>query len=141
MIPKKPRDFIKPTAERLELPESLVDKVSSFYWKSIRKGLLSLDNAAVNVLNFGTFKVRYKRINEEIFKYENYIKHFDPDKSTFSRHVLKEECENNINKFNALKLKIEAEWERKLKKRIERNEYITNKALEEQGKNPGRDKE
>ena len=140
MNPKKPRDFVKPTAEKLELPESLVDDVSSFYWKSLRKGMKTLEHPLVQVLNFGTFKVRYNKIDHEINKYEKYIENFDPDKSTFSRHVLKEECEAGIDDFKKLKAKMEEEWRRKQDKRIERNEYINNKALEEQRKNPGRDK-
>ena len=48
MIPKKPQTVIKQVSEELDLPESMVDEIVSFYYKEIRKNLSSLEKNIKN---------------------------------------------------------------------------------------------
>ena len=47
MIPKKPQIIIKQVAEELDLPESMIDEVVSFYYKEVRKNQTDF---AINII-------------------------------------------------------------------------------------------
>jgi len=70
MIPKKPQTVIKQVSEELDLPESMVDEIVSFYYKEIRKNLSSLEHIKINLPGLGDFIVHKKTVERLANKYE-----------------------------------------------------------------------
>lgn len=132
MNPKKPKEFIKPTAEELELKESIVDDVVSFYWNTVRKVLSNLESPSVSVTNLGTFKVRYNKIEKLKQKYENYLSNLNYEEMTFNQHTILNISKAKIASLDLIKSKMEEERQRKLEVKQKRKEYESNKDVESQ---------
>ena len=137
MSPKKPKDFIKPTAESLEEPVALVDDVVSFYWSNVRKALSDIEGPSITVLNLGTFKARYNRIHKIEEKYNNYLKDLKLSNMTFNKHTIQDISKRKLENLDKIRKQMEEEYQRKHEVKIKRREYVTNKALEEQRKDTG----
>ena len=134
MNPKKPKDFIKPTAEDLELSESIVGDIVDFYWSSIRKALSNIEGSSITVTNLGTFKVRYKKISVLEGKYQHYLDNLDEismEKMTFNKHALQNLSKMKLERLQQVRTDLEEERERKQEMKLKRQEYVTNKDLEE----------
>jgi hypothetical protein len=71
MIPKKPKEIIRQTAEELDIPQLIVDDIVSSYYKSLRKHLSSMDNLNITVPGLGRFIVKHSGVNKAIKKYES----------------------------------------------------------------------
>jgi nucleoid DNA-binding protein len=133
MNPKKPKDFIKPTAETLELSESVVRDVIDFYWSNVRKALSDIEGSSITVTNLGTFKVRYKKISQLERKYQHYLDNLDEiamEKMTFNKHALQNLSKMKLERLQLAREELEKEKERKLEVRSKRKAYVTNKDLE-----------
>lgn len=74
MNPRKPKQAIKKTAQAEEVSEQLVSDLTHYFWLRVRKDVSSLDYARVQVTNFGSFMVRYNRMDKQIEKYEEILK-------------------------------------------------------------------
>lgn len=72
--PRKPKQAIKKTAQAEEVSEQLVSDLTHYFWLRVRKDVSSLDYARVQVTNFGSFMVRYNRMDKQIEKYEEILK-------------------------------------------------------------------
>lgn len=136
MTPKKPKEFIQPTAEDLGLSDSLVDDVTSFYWSAVRKALSEMKGPLIKVVNIGTFKARYKRIPLIEKKYHHYLANLESDKMTFNKHTLQNQSKLKLEALSRIRKQMEDEFERKAEVRTKRKEYVNNKALEEQKEDP-----
>jgi hypothetical protein len=130
MNPKKPKDFIKPTAEVLGQSETLIDDVVGFYWVSVRKALSELEGPSITVANLGTFKVRYKKIKAIEKKYHVYLDSLESDKMTFDKHTLQNTYKSKLLSLDKVRKQLEEEYDRKQKVRTKRKKYIDDKALE-----------
>jgi nucleoid DNA-binding protein len=84
MIPKKPQVIIKQVAEELDLPQSLVDDIVSFYYKEVRRNLSSLENPKINLPGLGHFLIKQRAVNVQIKKHEGALKYYNKD--TFKNH-------------------------------------------------------
>ena len=133
MNPKKPKTFIKPTAESLGASETLVDDVVSFFWNAVRKELSSMESPSVSVANIGTFKVRYGRIEQLQKKYTTTLEKMSMDKMTFDKHTVQNIAKEKLDKLAKLKELMEEEYKRKQEVKQKREEYVQNKSVEEQG--------
>jgi|TARA_R110000772_G_scaffold185598_1_gene296745 hypothetical protein len=129
MNPKKPKQFIKPTADLLGETENLVLDVVNFYWAAVRKELYKLESPSVTVTNLGTFKVRYKRISVLEKKYNNFLKDSSMDKMTFDKHNVHNKSLTKLKKLEELRTKMQEEYERKAEVKKQRQEYVI-KSLE-----------
>lgn len=112
MLPKKAKDFKKPVAEELNLPEDLVDKLVDMYWETLRKEIINMDKKAINIPNLGSFKVKYWKIDEAVGKYAKVIEKLN---GKFTGYNLKKDLEERIIKLNNIK-KIVAEEHEKFNK-------------------------
>lgn len=130
MNPKKPKDFIKPTAEALGQSESLVDDVVGFYWASVRKALSELESPSITVTNLGTFKVRYKKIQALEKKHQMYLDNLEADHMTFNKHTLQNISKKKLEGLDNIRKQMEEEFQRKQEVRTKRKKYIDEKALE-----------
>lgn len=131
MNPKKPKDFIKPTAEALECSESLVDDIIGFYYGAVRKALSDLESPSVTVANLGTFKVRYNRIPTLEKRYQRYLDNLEAEHMTFNKHTLQNISKKKLAGLADVRKQMEAEFKRKEEVRTKRKEYVTNKTVEE----------
>lgn len=131
MSPKKPKDFIKPTAEALGEPAALIDDVVNFYWSAVRRALSEFEGPSITVTNLGTFKARYNRIPKVKVKYENYINKLTLENMTFNKHTIQNSSKIKLENLAAMKVMMEDEFKRKEEVKIKRRKYVTDKALEE----------
>lgn len=130
MSPKKPKEFIKPTAEALGYSESVVDDIVGFYWSSVRKALSELRSPSITVANLGTFKVRYKRIEVIESKYKHYLENLAMENMTFNKHAIQNTSKEKLDKLASIREQMEDEFRRKAEVRKKRREYVNNKNLE-----------
>lgn len=66
MKPKKAKEFIPCVAKELELSESLVEDVVTYYWQEVRKSLSLLIHSRIHVTNLGDFVTKNWKIDEKI---------------------------------------------------------------------------
>ena len=133
MNPKKPKDFIKPTAETLDLSESIVGDVIDFYWSNVRKALSDIEGPFITVTNLGTFKVRYNKISQIEQKYQNYLNNINDttlESMTFNKHAIQKLSNMKLERLQKVKQELEEEYSRKAEVKLKREAYVTNKNLE-----------
>jgi hypothetical protein len=70
--PKKAKLYISDVAKELEIPESLVGDVVSYYWQEVRKNLSSLSHSRVHVTNLGDFTIKHWKIDDKILMLEQW---------------------------------------------------------------------
>lgn len=130
MRPKKAKEFVKPTAHDLDLPESLVDDVVSFYWSYMQKTLSNLESVSVLVSGLGTFKVRKTKIARLQAKYNQHLKYADMGDMTFNKHSIIKNAEFKLERLKALEKEFEEELKKKEEIRKKREAYVNSKNLE-----------
>ena len=91
--PKKAREFIKTTAEQLDVDILLADDIIQFFWENVRKALEEPKHCNVTVDNLGIFKVFPKKL----VKLANSTDKF-PDKNP-DRQLRKIEYIKKLNHF------------------------------------------
>lgn len=123
MNPKKPKDFIKPTAEVLQHPESLVDDIVSFYWSTVRKALTEFKGPSITVPNLGTFKARYSKLDKIEHKYQTYLEGLVPEKMTFNKHTMQNTALQKLEGLRRMREEMQEEYNRKLEVKRKRKEY------------------
>lgn len=79
MQPHKSKEFILPTAKKIECSENLVEDITSFYWQTVRTALSKPENVGVTVSNFGVFNIKPWKLDQFIIKYQGIIKHTNVD--------------------------------------------------------------
>lgn len=135
MVPKKAREFLKSTAEEVNLPEDLVNKLTEFYWQNVRKNITELNYKNLSILNLGNFKVKHWKIDETVESYTKIIESLD---GKFTRYNLKKDLEERIEKLNRIKSLAQEEIDKF--KQIKESRYAkkNNKNMEEPGSDMGR---
>jgi nucleoid DNA-binding protein len=130
MKPLKPKHFIKPTADDLELSEQTVDDIVSFYWSTLQKALSNLEGASVRVTNLGTFNIRERRIPRLKARYKKYLEGNEPESMTFNKHSAKKIAEFKLKRLEELEKELQEQKERKKEIKEKRKEYVSSKNLE-----------
>ena len=74
MTPKKVKTIIKKTSDDLNISESIVDDVISFYWKQVRESIVEVKSNSLKINGLGTFNVKSWKLKGIIDKYEKNIK-------------------------------------------------------------------
>jgi hypothetical protein len=125
MIPKKSSILYKPVAEELNISETLVEDLISFYYKEVRFHLSSLSHPRINVDGLGQFVAKSFFIEKTIPRLTNKLMMHDT--STFNAYFSKKQSELKLESLIALKLKIDEEADRKTKfKKIKNEGFIKN---------------
>lgn len=141
MLPKKPKDFIKPTVDKLGLDEDFISDAVDFYWKEIRKNLGDLTAPQIKISKLGCFQLKFWGLPVEKKNYEQYLEELNPDKMTFVKHKLKEDILQRLESVNRVMAIVEKDKEKKKKIKEKRNAKEAKDNLEKsQGDIPG-DKE
>lgn len=111
MIPKKPQVIIKQVAEELDLPQSMVDDIVSFYYKEIRKNLSSLEHNKINLSGLGDFIILKSAVHRLADRYVNLSKEYNTD--TFKNYHNLKTAESKLQRLEQAKINIEEYQEKK----------------------------
>jgi nucleoid DNA-binding protein len=103
--PKKPNQLIKEVSEELNLSQSQVDDIVSFYWAAIRKYMEAGEEPLLDVENLGLFYVKRTSLNKQIQKNEEYLKFLNP--ANISRFNFYIETQKKLKRFKALTEKMD----------------------------------
>jgi hypothetical protein len=135
LVPKKAKDFKKSTAEELDLPEDLVNKLTDFYWEKVRKRITDLKYKNLSIINLGKFRVKHWKIDETIEKYNAIIKKLD---GKFTRYNIKKDLEERIEQLTKIKDLAQEETNKFKEIRENRNDKKSKKNVEQQSSDMGR---
>ncbi len=113
MIPKKPKEIIKQVAEELDVPQSMVDDVITFYYKTLRKKLSNLEDLKFSNPGLGHFLIRNTGVAKTIKKYESMRSGMGD--ATFSNYHNRKLIEARLDKLYAINEKIKEFMEVKKK--------------------------
>jgi nucleoid DNA-binding protein len=102
--PKKISSLYKSVSEELSIPESDLTDIVSFYWSQVRKAMEGLNDANINVENFGTFTVKPKALRAEMYKCEKFINSVNP--KDFTRYPYYKVAKEKLERFNVISAKI-----------------------------------
>lgn len=132
MVPKKHKEFLKPTADSLDIREDLVEKIIDVYWKEVRKALSDLRAPRITIVNFGSFKIKHWMIDEEIANYTKYLNRNDPENMTFNKHRIRADVEQRIAEIQKMKEMVAKDVEKKNLIKEKRNAKSTKENMEDQ---------
>jgi nucleoid DNA-binding protein len=135
MIPKKPSEIIKATAEEMNISETKVDDIVSFFYKELRKNLSDLTELKIENPGLGYFIVRSLKVDNSIKDINRQLNNVDT--KSFKGYHSKKTLEDKLKKLEDIKVKIDAFFEHKTKFRNEQAKYH----LEKQKTNNGGNKE
>ena len=62
MQPKKTKEFVTSTAQKLGIPEELVKDAIDFYYEEVRRNLTQMNESVLCLGGFGTFKAKPKEL-------------------------------------------------------------------------------
>jgi hypothetical protein len=128
LVPKKAKDFIKPTIEETGYSEELVNSLIDFYWSKVRKDMSDLVHPNILVPNLGTFKIKHWKLDETK---EHYQKILDRIEGKFSKYKMYKAINDKVERIDNLKVLMEKDKERLDKIKLKKNESINNN-MEEQ---------
>lgn len=109
MIPKKAKEFKKDVAQELGLSEEMVSCVIDFYWETVRRRMTNLSDPAIEIPNFGIFRVKHWAIDEEIEKLKRVI---ESKEGKFTQYELKRDLEEKIAALEKIKAQVAEEKEK-----------------------------
>jgi nucleoid DNA-binding protein len=112
--PKKISSLYSSASEQLNVPESDLTDIVSFYWSQVRKAMEGLNDANINVESFGMFTVKPKALRAEMYKCEKFINSIDP--KDFTRYPYYKVAKGKLERFNVMSAKILEENLRKKSK-------------------------
>lgn len=112
--PKKISSLYSKASGELDLPESDITDIVSFYWSQVRKSMEGLNDANINVENFGVFTVKPKALRAEMYKCEKFINSVNP--KDFTRYPYYKVAKEKLERFNIMSAKILEENLRKKSK-------------------------
>jgi hypothetical protein len=135
LVPKKAREFLKSTAEEVNLSEDLVSKLTGFYWQNVRKNITELNYKNLSIINLGNFKVKHWKIDETVEGYTRTIESLD---GKFTRYNLKKDLEERIEKLNRIKSLVQEETDKFKEIRENRNDKKSKKNMGQQSSDMGR---
>ena len=73
MKPKSHKSFFKNVADDIGVHKDVVEDIVTFYYSEVRKNLSNLNDTHINISNLGTFKLRKKRLENNIKRNKDII--------------------------------------------------------------------
>jgi hypothetical protein len=109
--PRKAKEFIPKTADKLGIPEKLVEDIIDFYWQEVRKNLSGLKHQRVHLTNLGDFVIKHWKIDSKI---ESFEKWEETNKQKGLQQIAARfKTAENLFDLKAIKKVIEEEGQRK----------------------------
>lgn len=128
MNPQKAKEFVKPTAEELEVSENLVKDLINFYWKEVRNTISNLIHYNVLLVGLGSFRIKTWKIDSEIEKHKkiiaSYKKAIDGGEFiTMQRFASMKEYESRLQNLERVKKIIDKDELKKAEVKKKKDEY------------------
>lgn len=119
MLPKKAREFIKPTAEKVGKSEDFVNDLISFFWEDVRRAIVEMRGHILYIPYLGDIKIKPWKLEELIAKYEFYLqihnkKVADGEVISFARFKIAKDVESQLAKCLRAKESLEQDKVKKL---------------------------
>jgi nucleoid DNA-binding protein len=127
--PKKAKTLIPETAKEMNLSESLVSDVVSFYYEQLRSAMTEMKSSHIYVNNLGIFKSRPKAMREALVKYKGMLSHLGTE--SMREYKIYKDIENKISTIESNLAIWEHEFERKADVKRRRYEDKPETDLEE----------
>ena len=121
MNPKKPKVIIEKTAKEMELDETLVHDLTSFYWSRLRKALINLEYPIINIEGLGHLTIRPIKLNDITIEYKQILKHINP--KYFQNFHRMKDLELKVDKLDKMALMLEKVEKLKIDHKTKRSEY------------------
>lgn len=129
MNPIKRKTLVEKTAEQLQLPVDTVDKIISFYYKSVQKKLSSAHHHSVFVPNLGTFVIKKKSLEEKIRKNVLFVQKIETDDDiSVQTYELIIQKRKEIAEYMALLELMRSEQDRKHEVKLKTKEFKDGKS-------------
>jgi hypothetical protein len=119
MIPKKPKQIVKLVSEELDISSELVDDLTTFYYKNLRKKLSNVEELKYRVPGLGYFLIRNTGVNKAIRKFESMKNGMG--EATFNNYHNRKIIESRLEKLYEINEKIKEFME--IKKQFKENKY------------------
>lgn len=113
MNPRKPKHAVSKTAQIMGVNEQLVSDLTHFFWLKVRKDVSSLDHARVQITNFGSFMVRYNRMEKQIKRYEEILGKLNMER--YRDYHIFDELSSRVSKMKELTAQLIKEREERSK--------------------------
>jgi nucleoid DNA-binding protein len=134
--PKSHKEFIKETADKLDIKESVVSDCVEFFYTNVRKNLANMEHTNVHVQNLGTFKVKKTELDKLYRKYRGHLSILvNPE--TFAQMKIKKTVEEKFEKVKKLYKIINAETIRKNQVKRSKQTFNAERNLEKPETNSG----
>ena len=125
MHPNKLRNLLPSFAMEMERPVDEVEVVTSFFYKTLRSKLSSLEHTVVHVQNLGNFYIKEKALDGNIQRYERVLEKLGV--GSLEEYGMKKKMRLELNKMIDIKSKISEE---KLRRRSVINKRFNNESEE-----------
>ncbi len=112
MQPKKTKEFVTSTAQKLGIPEELVKDAIDFYYEEVRRNLTQMNESVLCLGGFGTFKAKPKELVKLKLKLKDQLETMGVPK-TPARIKIKQDVETRLGNILKIEKKISAENKRK----------------------------
>lgn len=133
MIPKKPSEIIKTTAEEMNISETKVDDIINFFYKELRRNLSDLTDLKIENPGLGYFIIRKQKVDNSIEDINRQLNNIDT--KSFKGYHSKKTLEDKLKKLENVKVKIDAFFKHKNKFRDEQAKYHLEKQKANNGGN------
>lgn len=107
MHPNKFRNLLPSFAMEMNRSVEEVDAVMSFFYKTLRSRLSSLENPTVHVQNLGNFYIKENTLDNTIKQYERVLEKLDD--SSFKEYGMKRMMSNDVDLMRKVKEKLNEE--------------------------------
>ena len=107
MHPNKLRNLLPSFAMEMNKSVEEVDAVMSFFYKTLRSRLSSLENPTVHVQNLGNFYIKENTLDNTIKQYERVLEKLDD--SSFKEYGMKKMMSNDVDLMRKVKEKLNEE--------------------------------
>jgi hypothetical protein len=119
MIPKKHKEIVNIVSEEMDVSSELIDDLTSFYYKSMRRKLSNVEDLKFRLPGLGYFLIRNTGVNKAIKKFES-MKNGMGD-ATFNNYHNRKIIESRLEKLYEINEKIKQFME--TRKQFKENKY------------------
>ena len=129
MIPKKYNSIYQTVSEELDISQTLLEDLISFYYKEVKNNLTELIHPRINVDGLGQFVVRPGIVRKTIPKYKKILETHDT--STFSAYYNKKMLEEKLAALELLCIQLDSIDIKKKEFKQKKDDRIIKNNLEE----------
>ena len=112
MLPKSSKNYIQPTADKLDCSAELVEDAVGFFYSIIRKNITEMTGDNIQIPHLGSFRVKSKELPKLVAKYQQHLNVLQPE--TFNQMKLQKSIQIKLDRVLNLQKQIHKERVRKI---------------------------